>query len=294
VAYRLVYTLGPWAYVLLTYGTRGRVMKVLTLVAMVGYLYAAIVYQKRGLITYFALALVLWITMTPLQARVFGLRARLATAVGAILAFVAITWVGIGQADEDLLRRSVEELSERFESTIGDSAGSSEGSLTANERWQEAGWLLDDLHPLEVLFGRGFGSAFEVPWWWPPGRDVSVGGRSFWGLTECHVGFVMPILKGGIVFWLLYFYGWFYALGQFRRIRERPLAVACWGVIGLTFLSLSLEGQIGTQGVIQVFLLGFAIGVCGSRDMLAPVEAPAPAAVRRPRAAAPRPVEAVS
>ncbi len=134
-----------------------------------------------------------------------------------------------------------------------------------NERWVEAGYFFDDVDGLELAAGKGFGGAVRVPYSWPPGMDIVEDGRTYYGIYSMHIGLTEPLLKGGLLFWFLFFGGWMVFLVRFRRYKNDPRAIAAWGILLLNLTFMSVETLWGPGNVVLVMLLGFCVGYLAQR-----------------------------
>ena len=95
--------------------------------------------------------------------------------------------------------------------------------------------------------------------------DIVEDGRTFYGVYSMHIGLSHPLLKGGFFFWIIFFGGWMMFLSRYRRYRSDPRALACWAVVLINFLFMSVETLWGSSNVVTVILVGFCMGYLGNR-----------------------------
>ena len=201
---------------------------------------------------------------------------RLSALVATISIFIGVSYVSkLGDDASNLVSKSSVALADRFQS----SGNLLKTITTENERWIEVGFFFEDADAVELAIGKGFGGAVEVPWWWPVGMEITESGRTYYGIYSMHIGLTHALLKGGLLFWLLFFGGWVVFLYRFRRYKDDPRALAAWGVLLLNLLFMTVETLWGPGNVVLVMLLGFCVGYLSQRRFW---ETPQPSAPAEP------------
>jgi len=114
-------------------------------------------------------------------------------------------------------------------------------NIGENERWQEVEMLFSELSPAEVLVGRGMGGAYAEN-----RADTSAidqVSETSYGRIGVHLGIVSPMLKGGLVWWSVYFAPLFILLMRSRECHPgdntTKAAIACGFIL---FAFLFIEG----------------------------------------------------
>jgi hypothetical protein len=150
---------------------------------------------------------------------------------------------------------------------------------TENERFHEAAVFLRGLEPGESVFGRGFGGYFkpDASWWGVWLEDVREVGR-----RQLHVGALMPVLKGGVLFAGVYYAGLLAALARGGRALRSPFAAAAFLVVLLHALFLLQEGWFIMSASFDLVMVGLAMGHLLSQGLggSRPLRAAPPVAVR--------------
>lgn len=129
---------------------------------------------------------------------------------------------------------------------------------TGNERWLELAMMFEELSASEVLVGRGLGGTFlEGSFYEEFASDDENGGRA-----TTHLGFGGPILKGGVIWWGVYFYPLLYIVRMLPRIRRfDPLSI-CVAAAGC--ILLAIQGIEGTVTYSAAWV-GLGLGMVGGR-----------------------------
>lgn len=133
--------------------------------------------------------------------------------------------------------------------------------LLKSSRFAELGALLEDLNTTEYALGKGMGGYFEPPTDWKAGMAVVTRDGKL-GRPILHIGVCQPLLKGGLVFFLLY-YSFF-----FRLILPKPpgwyqnrFNVVAMGVLPVYVLFLFIEGPPSMSSCYD----GMLVGLCCAR-----------------------------
>jgi hypothetical protein len=129
-----------------------------------------------------------------------------------------------------------------------------------NERWYEAGLLLDELNAAELFVGRGLGGAFSVGVDNGFYQDIIQGDRT--GKVGTHAGAFWPVLKGGVCFALFYFVPCLFLFLGLASIRQLdPITRGAVLIAPIWFAFQFLDGSISYS---QPWM-GFGTGLLLSR-----------------------------
>ena len=261
-AYQIRSILFAWPLLLFTVGRGTRVQQAATTIGMALIILMYVLFQKRAPTVRVAFALLLFLWLLPGVARHARLKLRAFVVAAGMVVLVVAGFLGTQESNQtNLVSESSMALVDRFQG----SSGVMDTLTKENQRWLEAEFFFDEASELELLFGKGFGGAVPVAWWWSPGMEITEDGRTFYGVYSMHIGLSHPLLKGGIFFWLIFFGGWLMFLARFRRYRSDPNAIACWAVVLTNFLFMSVETLWGSSNVVTVILVGFCMGYLGNR-----------------------------
>ncbi len=171
--------LAPLLFALAFLRPRWGLLKLLGVAGMVACLGLQVYFQKRAptarLLAYVAMATVI----IPFLSK----RLRMGTAL-LLIGGLAALYVLIGQERIGLLRQ-------RYE-------------MRDVSRFEEAQAMLAELSMREYVFGRGLGGYFTPPPGWEAGTEP-VGRRGEMGNASLHIGMLVPFLKGGVLFCLIYY-----------------------------------------------------------------------------------------
>jgi hypothetical protein len=271
VAYRTQGALAFWPLLFLTARLRSSRVALLAIAGVFFVLAQQILFQKRAPSFRIALYMLVFLFVLPLLRRPqtpAPSEGRVRTwflAVGALALVVAITvapWLFHGQ------------IAGLFERISGQRySGGATGMLTfENERFLEVAMFLRTMHAEEWAFGRGFGGYYvpdETSWgiWLD---DVNEFGR-----RQLHVGALMPLLKGGLVFMVAYYTGLLAALVRGARSLSEPFAAACFFVLVLHALFLMQEGFFMMSVSFDLTMVGLCMGHLLSWRRDAPAPRPA-------------------
>jgi hypothetical protein len=136
----------------------------------------------------------------------------------------------------------------------------SDDPLLQSSRLLEAESLLSGLVWPEHLIGRGMGGYFVAPLDWSAGL-VEVREDGLLGRTGVHIGILVPLLKGGAVFLVLIVSCYLSAFTPRPRIwYESRYNVAAIGIVPVYLASLTIEGGVGLGNILDVLLIGLAVG----------------------------------
>ena len=112
---------------------------------------------------------------------------------------------------------------------------------TENGRWEEGRIMFDEFVPAELLMGRGIGGAFAINqsgWLVADKIDETRSGR-----FVVHAGAFYPFLKGGMLFWFVYFLPIFTLfVGAFRWRQLDPITIGTLGASIVFFGFQFVEG----------------------------------------------------
>jgi len=261
-AYQIRSVLFAWPLLLFTAGTGTRLQKVATAAGMGLIVLMYVLFQKRAPTVRVAFALCLFLLLVPGVVNGARMKLRAFVIAGSVVIILIAGFLGSIQSDStNVVSESSMALADRFQG----SGGVMDTLTKENQRWLEAEFFFNEASELEIIFGKGFGGAVPVEWWWSPGMDITEAGRTFYGVYSMHIGLSHPLLKGGFFFWLIFFGGWMMFLIRFRRYRSDPRALACWAVVLINFIFMSVETLWGSSNVVTVILVGFCMGYLGNR-----------------------------
>lgn len=133
--------------------------------------------------------------------------------------------------------------------------------ITENERWNEMRMMIDEFSPVELVIGRGIGGAFLVNNAEEIFASDIISGEDV-GRIVTHAGAGLPVLKGGLVFWAVYFFPVLILLtGVFRWRQLDPLTLAALGAASVMFPFQFVDGA----PTYSTPWLAFGIGLVMSR-----------------------------
>jgi hypothetical protein len=271
VAYHVRSVLFAWPLLLFTAGTAPRFQKLGTAAGMGLIVLMYVLFQKRAPTVRVAFALLLFLWLVPGVVRAVRMKLRLFVVAGTLSVLLFSGFMASTQSESaNVVSESSMALADRFQG----SSGFMDTLTKENQRWEEAKFFFNEASELELVFGKGFGGAVPVAWWWSPGLDITEDGRTFHGVYSMHIGLSHPLLKGGFFFWCIFFGGWVMLLFRLKRYRSDPRAVACWAVVLLNFVFMSVETLWGSSNVVTVILIGFCMGYLGNRKFWGPVKDP--------------------
>jgi len=260
VAYRTQGALAFWPLLFLTARLRRPLAAFLIYSTVFFVLAQQILFQKRAPSVRVLLVVAVFLFVLPRlvrpRSREGGRSSVTFASAGALALVVSLTaapWLFEGQL-AGLMRRLSGQAYE----------GGAAGMLTyENERFFEAGMFLRTLEPEELLLGRGFGGYFIPPveGWGTLMDDLGVVAR-----RQLHVGGLMPLFKGGLALFVVYFAGLAGALVRGRRFLAEPVAAAAFFVLVIHALSLTLEGWFIMSSSFDMLMVGLCMGHLLSRE----------------------------
>jgi hypothetical protein len=256
-AYRMRTVLFAWPFLLFTIALVKKRHQLATLAGVALIVFMYVVFQKRAPTIRMAVALLLFITLLPGIRLRHRLTLRMGVSLVALLCWIGATVLMNNRPETgSIMSESTSALASRFQG----SGGLIETITSQNERLKEALFFFNQASPLEIIVGKGFGGAVEVPWTWGPGLEVKEAGRTYYGIYSMHIGITHPLLKGGLIFLLFFFGGWVVLLIRYRRYRDDTRAQACWAVVLLNLLFMTVETLWGPASVVMVILIGVCMG----------------------------------
>jgi hypothetical protein len=262
VAYQIRAVLFAWPLLLFTSPMRKNSEKIAMVVGMALIVIMYVLFQKRAPTVRVLFAILIFLWLLPGVSKPVRMKLRLAIVGGICGLVMASPWITPSERDTtNIVSESSVALASRFQAE----GGLFDMITKENERWIEAGFFFDEANGIELMIGKGFGGAVPVPWWWPPRMKIVENGQTYYGVYSMHIGLTHPLLKGGFVFWFLFFGGWIVFLLRYRRYRSDPRALACWAVVALNFLFMSVETLWGSGNVVTVIMVGFCMGYLGNR-----------------------------
>lgn len=226
----------PVLFALAYFRPRMNIWKMLGLGTPLVYLALMIYFQKRAP-TARAMAYVL---MVVIVLPAFRKRLNVGTAVVVLTGVAILGALALGS-------ESFESLMQRFRG---------EQTILHSSRALEARAFLKDMSPVEYIVGRGMGGAYRPPHGWGAGVAVHKGQIL---RHEFHMGVFNPLLKGGILFCLIYYSfiapllspkppGWY----------QNRFNLAAISVLPVYALFLLIEGMPSVLRIYDGVLLGMA------------------------------------
>lgn len=242
--YEFSRVLGFWPLVVMMhYFRRGSARsQAIGIAVIVAFLCLQVVFQKRAPFVrtiLYAAVLVLF----PLINR------RRASLAGAMAVVAAIALTIFAASTTDVFRQ----LMSRYVS---------DDPVVESSRLLEARALLADLTWPEYIFGRGMGGYFYPPEDWDAGNvEVAPGVLARLAL---HVGILVPLLKGGIVYWAIVYSFFLSAFrprsGEWYSNRFNMCALA---ILPVYIASQVIEGAPGIPNIFEALIIGLAAGRLG-------------------------------
>ena len=139
-----------------------------------------------------------------------------------------------------------------------------EASLWESSRLVEARAMFDDLQWPEYIFGRGLGGYYTPPPDWDAGV-VRISEQGDLGRRSLHIGILVPILKGGVLFWIVTYSLYWPVLRPRRRLwYSSPLNMCAVAIIPVYVASQLIEGGASMGNVFDALLIGMVIGRLGT------------------------------
>lgn len=178
-------------------------------------------------------------------------------------------------------------------------------ALYDNERFKMVRESFALLEPWELMWGRGMGGGVELHEYNPRVLDSSDRDRflasyyledyGFFGRRGFEVGMATPVLKGGFIFFLVYYLGFAVVITHAAVVRQTFVGRIALGLVVALWAYTLLGGDFALSCVFQMTIAGACLGCClaavsrGQRatDGTAPLRGAAPA--RQSLLRAPRP-----
>ncbi|MBN1451858.1 MAG: hypothetical protein JW963_12650 [Anaerolineales bacterium] len=140
------------------------------------------------------------------------------------------------------------------------------------KRFQEAIGMLDDLHGWEYVVGRGMGGYFQFTdergvAWGTYLADVGTIGK-----RTVHAGITEQILKGGVIFSAIYYWGIVLVWRERRRFFADTLNLAAATIIAVKLVASLQGGYLNMSAAYEVVLFGLSMGRLLSLDNAEPGE----------------------
>ena len=136
--------------------------------------------------------------------------------------------------------------------------------LLESARIIEARAMFEDLHLSEYITGRGLGGYYAPPPDWEAGV-VKINDQGELGRRSLHIGLLVPILKGGMLFWLIYYSLYWPVLKlRHRRWYGVPPNMCAIAIIPVYCLSQFIEGGASLGNIFDALLIGLVVGRLGT------------------------------
>ena len=219
--------------------------RVMGLLTVVGYLAISIVFLKRAPVARTVMYVVVIVFASGVLQGKLRARTAMLTIAGLLIACAIAGGVYLNN------------LKQRYETGERDA------------RTSEARALLDDIHGMEWVWGKGLGGYFEPPPGWKAGV-VYVNYQGEKARTSLHIGLLLPLLKGGIILMALY-YVFFLRLMWFKTPAWNQIDInfAARTVLPVYLLFQLIEGPPSQTDPFSAIL----VGICCARAVV-PAEAP--------------------
>lgn len=235
--------LGFWPLVvMMNYFRRGTRAKAIGVLIIVAFLCLQVVFQKRAPFV----RTILYATVLIIFPLVNRRQASPASAISVIFA-LGLTLFTISTTDV-------------FRQLIGRYV--SDDPVAESSRILEARSLLADLDWHEYIYGRGMGGYFFPPEDWDAGNvEIAPG---VMGRTALHVGILVPVLKGGLVFWTIVYC--FFLPALFRRAKvwySNRYNMCALAILPVYMASQVIEGAPGIPNIFDALMVGLAAGRIG-------------------------------
>lgn len=250
LAYETRSSIELWPILLLTAQRWGRGMMWVIIGISVLALMLQILFQKRLPVAEVLAYIFCFWFIVPRFARRWKTRARVVSnrlsrglfvvvlVAAAALSLVAAPQVVVGQTSALLARYGLEDLSR-----VGEAVG-----------------MLEYLHDHEYFIGRGLGGYFQYTdstgfTWGSYLDDVGEVGK-----RTTHMSLLMPMLKGGLIFMIIYYMGIVLALRNSRQCLNDGLSLAAL-IIVVTKILVSLQGSyLLMAGSFETIVFGLSMG----------------------------------
>jgi hypothetical protein len=235
----------PVPFLLSYFAVRGRIWRVLGLATLPAFLVLQVLFQKRAPS---ARALIYGLVIVMVLPLFRGRQKALLS--GVLLICIAFSLYALSSH-------------EAFSLLIGRYRTSE--SVSEIDRVQEAEAMISDLSWWEFLVGRGMGGSYTAPEGWMSGLEV-VSDEGELGRAHLHMGFLEPLLKGGLV--LVAVYGSFFVLVVWPKRRawyDNDYNLAGLLILLVYGLFLSVEGAPTFAAPSSAMLVGLICARGGVR-----------------------------
>jgi hypothetical protein len=153
----------------------------------------------------------------------------------------------------------LQDMVKQLESRYGGDTGVIESVTSENPRFDEAMILLQEISWTDWFFGRGLGGYLTSPDLMYIVQDVI--DEDTIGRLHVHVGNLVPLLKGGVFFTLIYFFPLILMLISWRKILPRMDLSSCCLVWGFVYLAFQfIEGPPTYSNLGEALALGMSGG----------------------------------
>jgi len=189
-----------WPYILLTIKNRSLFYKIVSILGIVLYFYFALVFLKRSPFGYAILFLLLYLISNKLNIKTV-MRNFSLSFVAIIISFLIFRQINVSS--------TVERLQDRFLEK-----GSLTNTLLQSDRiTNDYGMVLSQFSGLEYMIGRGLGGVV---------RDVNNSYAEEMTST-LHNGPALMMLKGGFIWMIIWYSGWFMLIKDFIYNKNKHL-----------------------------------------------------------------------
>ena len=226
-----------WPYILLTMKNRSLFYRIVSIVGIILYFYFALIFLKRAPFVYAILFILLYLFSYKLNIKTVMRNIYLSIAV-IITSFLIFWQIEVSSTVERLQGRFVEKGD--LTSTL----------LMSNRISYDYGLVLSQLSSLEYMIGRGLGGTVQ-----------DVGETNYEDMTSTlHNGPALMMLKGGFIWMIIWYSGWFMLIKDFMYNKNKHLNKYFIPIL-MTFL---LTWVFGFLRITMFFIM---ITMCSGRLM---------------------------
>lgn len=145
-------------------------------------------------------------------------------------------------------------------------------ALYDNERFKMVRESFALLEPWELMWGRGMGGGVELHEYNPRKLDSSdrdlflasyyLEDYGFFGRRGFEVGMAVPVLKGGFIFFLVYYWGFAMAIAHAAVVRRTFMGRIAFGLVVLLWVYTLFGGDFALSLVFQMANSSVCLGYC--------------------------------
>jgi hypothetical protein len=269
-SYSIQNNMAMWPYFLLTARRRSKFAQIIISIGVGFIIFQQIVFQKRLPIVLVMLYIFIFLFVLPRfkerwqsASQTSKKKAKSSLSLAGVAIIILLILFPVTVTNSEFIGNQFQGLLDRFGGVRGE--GVYDLVITSNNRFLESQKAFSTFDYLDFALGRGFGG-----YWVTSSFDDVIEGEVLretgtFGDRQLHVGGLMPLLKGGVILMLVYYYGVFLALRGWRGNIRNPMRAVAFFLVTINLIQSIFGGSFILTNPFAFCIASASLGLCLSK-----------------------------